>query len=75
MPGSRANPDQINKEERRMDFINNNGEKIGSLTTAISNDKTVTINRINDVTTVSVRDRNTGKSTTETFFGDSPFGK
>ena len=66
---------KINKEERRMDFINNNGEKIGSLTTAISNDKTVTINRINDVTTVSVRDRNTGKSTTETFFGDSPFGK
>jgi len=58
-----------------MDFINNNGEKIGSLTTAISNDKTVTINRINDVTTVSVRDRNTGTSTTETFFGDSPFGK
>jgi len=58
-----------------MDFINNNGEKIGSLTIAISNDKTVTINRINDVTTVSVRDRNTGKSTTETFFGDSPFGK
>ena len=58
-----------------MDFINNNGEKIGSLTTAISNDKTVTINRINDVTTVSVRDRSTGKSTTETFFGDSPFGK
>jgi hypothetical protein len=66
---------KINKEERRMDFINNNGDKIGSLTTAISNDKTVTINRINDVTTVSVRDRNTGKSTTETFFGDSPFGK
>ncbi len=58
-----------------MEFINNNGEKIGSLTTAISNDNTVTINRINDVTTVSVRDRYTGKSTTETFFGDSPFGK
>jgi hypothetical protein len=58
-----------------MDCINNKGEKIGSLTTAISNDKTVTINRLNDVTTVSVRDRNTGKVSSETFFGDSPFGK
>jgi len=55
-----------------MDYINNKGEKIGSLTTAISNDKNVTINRLNDVTT---RDRNTGKVTTETFVGDSPYGK
>jgi hypothetical protein len=42
---------------------------------AISGDKTVTINRLNDVTTVTVRDRNTGKVTSETFFGDSPYGK
>jgi hypothetical protein len=28
----------------------------------------------NDVTTISVRNRNTGKVTSETFFGDSPFG-
>ena len=58
-----------------MDYINNNGEKIGSLDTAISNDKSVTINHLNDVTTVTVRDRNTGKVTSETFFGDLPFGK
>jgi hypothetical protein len=58
----------------RMDYINNKGQKIGSLDIAISNDKSVTINRINDVTTVIVRDRNTGKVSTETFFGDSPFG-
>jgi hypothetical protein len=58
-----------------MDHINNKGEVIGSLDTAISNDKSVTINRLNDVTTVTVRDRNTGKVTTETIFGDSPFGK
>jgi len=25
--------------------------------------------------TVTIRDRNTGKVTSETFFGDSPFGK
>jgi hypothetical protein len=60
-----------------MDYINNKGEKIGSLDIAISNehDRSVTINRLNDVTTVTVRDRNTGKVASETFFGDSPFGK
>jgi hypothetical protein len=58
-----------------MDYINNNGKKIGSLTTAISNDKSVTINRLNDVTIVTVRDRNTSKTTTDIFVGDSPFGK
>jgi hypothetical protein len=58
-----------------MDYINNQGEKIGSLTVAISNDKNVTINRLNDVTTVTTQDRTTGKVTTETFVGDSPYGK
>ena len=58
-----------------MDYINNKGEKIESLNTAVSNDKSVTINRLNDVTTVTVRDRNTGEVSTETFIGDSPFGK
>jgi hypothetical protein len=58
-----------------MDYINNKGENIGSLTTAVSNDKSITINRIHDVTIVSTRDRITGKVTTETFFGDSPYGK
>ena len=58
-----------------MDYVNNKGEKIGSLTVAISNEKTVTINPLGDVTTISVRDRNTGKVDSETFFGDSPFGK
>src|ERR1700730_4782479 len=58
-----------------MDYINNKGEKIGSLDTAISNDKIVTINLLNDVTTVTIRDRNTGEVTSETFYGDSPFGK
>ena len=58
-----------------MDYIDNQGETIGSLTVSISNDKSVVINRIRNVTTVSVRDRNSGKVTTETFFGDSPFDK
>jgi len=58
-----------------MDIINNQGEKIGSLTTAVSNDTSITINRIHEVTIVSTRDRNTGTVTTETFVGDSPYGK
>lgn len=58
-----------------MDIISNQGEKIGSQDVAISTDKVVTINRIRDITTVSVRDRNTGKVSSETFVGDSPFGK
>jgi len=58
-----------------MDYISNKGEKIGSLAVAISKDTNVTINHLNDVTTVTPRDRNTGKVTTETFIGDSPYGK
>ncbi|PYX49950.1 MAG: hypothetical protein DMG76_35775 [Acidobacteria bacterium] len=58
-----------------MDIINNHGEKIGSLTHAVSSDTSITINRIHDVTIVSTRDRNTGTVTTETFIGDSPYGK
>jgi hypothetical protein len=58
-----------------MDYISNKGEKIGSLTHAVSSDTSITINRIHDVTIVSTRDRNTGTATTETFIGDSPYGK
>jgi hypothetical protein len=36
-----------------MDFINNRGKKIGSLTTAVSNDKIVTINRVHNVTAIT----------------------
>jgi hypothetical protein len=59
----------------RSEFVIAKGENIGSLTVAISNDKSVTINRLHDVTIVSSRNRNTGEVTTETFYGDSPFGK
>ena len=41
------------------------GEKIGSLTNAVSNDRSIMINRINDVKIVSTRDRNTGEVTTD----------
>lgn len=58
-----------------MDIINNHGEKIGSITTAISNDKSITINRTNFSTTITTVDKTTGEVTTETFLGDSPYGK
>ena len=58
-----------------MDIINNKGEKIGSLTTTVSNDESITIQRTLNVTIVTTRDRNTGKVTIDTFYGDSPFGK
>ena len=58
-----------------MDIINNHGEKIGSLTHSVSNDTSITINCIGDVTIVTTLDRNTGKATSETLFGDSPYGK
>lgn len=58
-----------------MDIINNKGEKVGSLTTAVSNDKSITIQRTQNVTIVTTRDRNTGKVSTETFYGDSPYGE
>ena len=58
-----------------MDIINNQGEKIGSLTNAVSNDKSITIDRIHDVTTVTTLDRITGKATVETLIWDSPYGK
>jgi hypothetical protein len=35
----------------------------------------MTINRIHEVTIVSTRDRNPGEVSTETFVGDSPYGK
>jgi hypothetical protein len=54
---------------QHMDLIDNKGEKIGSLTTAIPNDEVVTINRTYDVTIVTTRDRNTGKVTTENVRG------
>ena len=58
-----------------MDMINNSGEKIGSITTAVSNDESITIQRSQNVTIVTTRDRNTGKVSTEMFYGDSPYGK
>ena len=55
-----------------MDIIDHKGEEIVSLTHSVSNDTSITINRIGDVTTVTALDRNTDKVRSETFFGDSP---
>jgi hypothetical protein len=58
-----------------MDYINDKGEKIWSLTNTVSSDESITINRIHDVTTVTTLDRITGKVRSDTFFGDSQYGE
>jgi hypothetical protein len=44
-----------------MAYMNNKGDKIGSLDVAISNDNVVAINRLDDVTTVTVRESRHGQ--------------
>ena len=44
-----------------MAYMNNKGDKIGSLDTAISNDNVVAIIRLNDVTTVTVHESTHGQ--------------
>jgi hypothetical protein len=58
-----------------MQINDNSGKKIGRLDVSMSKDKTVTVHELRNVTTITVRDRNTGKVTTETLIGESPFGK
>ena len=58
-----------------MEINDNRGNKIGRLDVSVSKDKTVTVHELRNITTITVRDRNTGKVTTETLIGDSPFGK
>ena len=53
----------------------NSGKKIGRLDTSVSTDQVVTVHEIRNITTITTRDRNTGKVKTETLIGESPFGK
>ena len=58
-----------------MKIIDNKGQQIGRLDVSFSGDKIVTVHENRNVTTIVVRDRNTGKVTTETLIGESPFGR
>jgi hypothetical protein len=58
-----------------MQINNNRGEKIGRLDISVSKDSVVSVHELNNVTSITVRDRNTGKVTTDTLIGESPFGK
>jgi hypothetical protein len=53
---------KIRQEELHNGHHQQSSEKIGSLTNAVSNEKSITINRIHDVTTVATLDRITGKA-------------
>jgi hypothetical protein len=56
---------KFRQENKQWNYINNTGEKIGSLDIAVSNDKVVTVNLLNGVgTNVTLRDWKTGKVTT-----------
>jgi hypothetical protein len=57
-----------------MKTFDNSRKQIGRLDVSMSNDKTVTVHELRNITTITVRDRNTGKVTTETLIGQSPFG-
>ena len=53
---------------------------VGALVGALArhgalNPHPLTIQRTANVTIVNTRDRNTGKVTTDIFYGDSPYGK
>ena len=58
-----------------MDIRDNGGKKIGRLDVSTSKDKIVTVHELRNITTITVRDRYTGKVTTDTLIGESPFGK
>jgi hypothetical protein len=51
---------------------NNDGKPIGFIETYFSDKKVTTVNAAERVTTVTTRDRNTGRVKTETFFGTLP---
>jgi len=57
-----------------MQINDNSGKKIGRLDVSMSKDSVVTVHELRNITTITVRDRNTGKVTTETLVGESLFG-
>ena len=50
----------------------NNGKAVGFIETLTSNERVVTINQTDHVTTVTIRDRANGQVKSETFFGNLP---
>jgi hypothetical protein len=58
-----------------MKVFDNSGRQIGRQDVSMSNDKTVTVHELRNITTITVRDRATGQVRTEILIGESPFGK
>ena len=58
-----------------MQINDKSGKKIGRRDTSASRDLVVTVHEIRNITTITTRDRNTGKVKTETLIGESRFGK
>jgi hypothetical protein len=55
-----------------MIITDNSGKPIGLLANLTSDKEVVTVNSIGNVTTITVRDRRTGKVETQTFYGKTP---
>jgi hypothetical protein len=50
----------------------NNSKPIGFIETLVSNEHVITVNQSRQVTTVTTRDRSTGRVETQTFYGTLP---
>jgi hypothetical protein len=78
MPGPRSPDVNFNGNDSRqrgsMQINDNSGTKIGRLDISMSKDLVVTVHEIRNITTITTRDRNTGKVNTEILVGESPFG-
>ena len=58
-----------------MQINDNSGKKIGRIDTSVSRDRVVTVHEIRNITTITTRDRHSGKVKSETLISESPFGK
>ena len=57
-----------------MKIFDNGGKQIGRIDQSFSKDKSVNVHELRNITTITTRDRNSGKVETETLVGESPFG-
>ena len=57
-----------------MKIFDNGGKQIGRIDQSFSKDKSVTVHELRNITTITTRDRNSGRVETETLVGESLFG-
>jgi hypothetical protein len=55
-------------------IFDNEGKCIGRLDVAVTSKEVITVSELRNVTTITVRDRATGRVDTNTLFGEPPLG-